>query len=68
MAVTQIRSAATTILGLHPTDMAEFINSQVSQRELSTTVAGLNRDLMSDDPQASALARQALDRLGFAET
>lgn len=53
------------IMALGEESVARFIRDQARARRLSLLMQELNRDLLSDDIAASALAARALSKLGF---
>lgn len=55
------------ILAVPPDNVARFIREQTDARRLSPLVRRLNRDLLSGDPSARAMAARALRHLGFVD-
>ncbi|XDA97298.1 hypothetical protein AB1M95_14405 [Sulfitobacter sp. LCG007] len=59
------QSASRVVLGIAESGVPDFVIRQIGKRRFSGTVAELNRDMLSGTPEQKALARKALDRLGF---
>ena len=55
------------ILELSSDRVPAFIREQADARSLSPLMKKLNRDLLSADPTASAMAARALRHLGFVD-
>ena len=62
------RSESEDVLAISSDHVGAFIREKVDDRSLSPLVRKLNRDLMGDDPTASAMAARALRHLGFVDT
>ncbi len=60
-----MQAVAEQIMALRDVEVAEFIRSEVSQKRLSSKLHLLNDGTRSGSPDSRALARQAIERLGF---
>lgn len=60
-------SASQEVLGIEKGGAAAFVKQKLHDRELHVTVMELNNELLFGNPLQREEARQALNRLGFAE-
>ena len=56
---------AHAILAMADHDIPGFIDQQIKQKTLSSTMQSLNAEVLSDQDEARRMARQALRKLGF---
>jgi len=56
---------ADDILSLSDETIPSFIQTHAQDRTLSKIMRNLNKDVLSDDGAAKALAAKAIERLGF---